>query len=677
MNNETNIDVSGLMAINADLNARMAGIHLQYGEELSQFKASLQAEFRTAMETNQANAQAENQRLRDELARLHKSAAVQPDAEMSEATNQQRTRDPRTRPTTTSTPTKDPRTRPLASPSPGVRTRPTAMPENQPQPAPRASPNPPRSSSSRNSPLRSSPHPRSSPNPPSTPSTPSSQTKKATKSTRKPAEHQMLKTETAPEAQKFKTAFGYHIRFVWGCLNSKSVPTSATFDIVNTFQHRFQGLTVADLRRTGQMGPNLIDPANIKLGVTLEQSIRSKSRIITAFFKLEESALLHVRAYLAKLGITTWAPDFSQSAYSLYNMAMRMCIIDTFRYLVAGTFYDFLRPNTRLVNDTVLLSRLYDHFVHYYMFDKFKAEIRTPGGNEIAAERNTAAQTRRRLHKSRQQYIQDSAAPQGLRLMFSLKATSDDEATPTGSRVLARPERSQDADIVLRTVDSLIIDDLLTRGKKRAANNRERRVAPAFGQRNLSRFREIPREMPIQYYDPTWFNNRPPQMRAKIAPKHIVAFVPGSSDFFSRNSDNKLSVSVLTEIYGNEVFEKYDLDYGSDEGDQEEPAVGGSAQGASEDDGESVGSEDSDDEQSVGGNDSVGSFLTDDEYIDGEAEADFDGNGEYEAGDGDYDVGDENHMADFAAEYGVPMEGLDVQTQTLEEEIFGLDDDMD
>ncbi|KAJ7580790.1 hypothetical protein C8J56DRAFT_896149 [Mycena floridula] len=229
-------------------------------------------------------------------------------------------------------------------------------------------------------------------------------------------------------------------------------------------------------------------------------------------------------------------------------MAMHMCIIDTFQYLVAGTFYDFLQPNTCLVNDTVLLSRLYDHF--------FKAEIQTPGGNEIVAEQNTAAQTHRR-------YIQDSAAPKGLYLMFSLKATSDDEATPTGSRVLACPERSQDADIVLQTVDSLIVDNLLTRGKKRAANNRERRVAPAFGQRNLSRFREIPREMPIQYYDPTWFNHRPPQMRAKIAPKHIVAFVPGSSDFFSRNSDNKLSVSVLTEIYGNEVFEKYDLDYGS------------------------------------------------------------------------------------------------------------------
>ncbi|KAJ7165540.1 hypothetical protein C8R43DRAFT_839877, partial [Mycena crocata] len=391
-------------------------------------------------------------------------------------------------------------------------------------------------------------------------SPPASKGKKAT-NPRKPAEYQMLQAETPQEARTFKTAFGYHIRFFWGCLDSKKAPTSATPEIVAFFNLRFQGLSVTDLRRLGQLGPNLIDPFHVK--VSFVESIRSKNRIISAFHKVEESAILHMRTYLAKLGIHAWAPDFSQTPYSLYNMTMRTCIIDTFRFLVAGTHYDFLRPNTRLINDTALLSRLYDHFVHHYMFERYKVEIRTPGGTRMPLRGTQHLRMSWanfcQLHKSRATYLENAGAPKGVQLMLSLKATSDDEGA--GTNVLGRVERSQDADRVLRTVDTLIVDDLFEQGKKAAAKNRLRRVALPFGQRDASRFLEVPKGMPIQYYDPTWFNSRPPHTRAKIAPKKIVAFVPGSSDFFSRSSDNRLSIEALTEKYGAAVFSAYDLDY--------------------------------------------------------------------------------------------------------------------
>lgn len=135
----------------------------------------------------------------------------------------------------------------------------------------------------------------------------------------------------------------------------------------------------------------------VKVGVDFLESIRSKNRIVRAFCQLEEGAILHVKAYLAKLGINVWAVDFTQSPYSMYNAAMRMCAIDTFRFLIAGTYYDFLHPDTRFVKDSGLLLRLYDHFVHRYLFDKWKVEVRTPGGNEITAERNKISQARLRV----------------------------------------------------------------------------------------------------------------------------------------------------------------------------------------------------------------------------------------------------------------------------------------
>ncbi|KAJ6592815.1 hypothetical protein B0H19DRAFT_919771, partial [Mycena capillaripes] len=123
----------------------------------------------------------------------------------------------------------------------------------------------------------------------------------------------------------------------------------------------------------------------------------TKNRIVPAFFQLEEGAILHVKAYLAKLGIFTWAVNFTQSPYSMYDSAMCMFAIDTFRFLIAGTYYNFLHPDTRYVKDSALLLRLYDHFVHRYMFNKWKMEIQMLGGNEINAERNKCSQAHLRL----------------------------------------------------------------------------------------------------------------------------------------------------------------------------------------------------------------------------------------------------------------------------------------
>ncbi|KAJ6535736.1 hypothetical protein B0H19DRAFT_963564, partial [Mycena capillaripes] len=185
--------------------------------------------------------------------------------------------------------------------------------------------------------------------------------------------------------------FQMHIRFIWGCLESSHAPPSAAPAVVQQFELRFEGLTVTELKRLGQIA---IINVLVKLGVSVEDSIRSRNRIVRAFFQLEEAAILHVKAYLAKLGIVTWAVDFSQSPYSMYNSAMRMCAIDTFRFLIAGTYYDFLHPNTSYVKDSALLVRLYDHFVHRYMFSKWTAEIRTQGNNELTAERNKISQAR-------------------------------------------------------------------------------------------------------------------------------------------------------------------------------------------------------------------------------------------------------------------------------------------
>ncbi|KAJ6618963.1 hypothetical protein B0H10DRAFT_2217229 [Mycena sp. CBHHK59/15] len=73
--------------------------------------------------------------------------------------------------------------------------------------------------------------------------------------------------------------------------------------------------------------------------------------------------------------------------------------------------------------------------------------------------------------------------------MFALKAASNDKNTPKGPH----------------TVDKFIVQDLLEEGKKYLTKIRGSRAAPPLKECNPSIFLEIPKGMPIQYYDADWF----------------------------------------------------------------------------------------------------------------------------------------------------------------------------
>jgi hypothetical protein len=114
--------------------------------------------------------------------------------------------------------------------------------------------------------------------------------------------------------------------------------------------------------------------------------------------------------------------------------------------------------------------------------------------------------------------------------------------------------------------------------------------------------------MPIQYYDPDWYNNRPPQARAKFEAKLVVVFPPNSKDFFSRRGDNTLSVEELTAKYGEDVFANYDLDFGK--ADAEASGEGNDLDDADDEgEGDIIGSEDSDEEAESSDIGSVTSFI--------------------------------------------------------------------
>ncbi|KAJ6619086.1 hypothetical protein B0H10DRAFT_2217157 [Mycena sp. CBHHK59/15] len=248
-------DVDTLIAANAELNAWMANIHIEYQHEAERFKDSLQGEFTTIQAAGKA-ARAENQILSEQLAAaiarlegIERADTLHPDVEMGEATRMcreaastanWRTRDPR-RP---QTPTRDPRLRPQPTPVQNPPTkhlpplwsrlahlkhpRHSAVPPIIPQarlahppihpPHPLASlthhpihpPRPPANLRQQIHPARPRTNLRAYRVPPLL--QPRMERQLAKKpSQKKPAEHQMLLGEVAPEARTLTEAFYLHI----------------------------------------------------------------------------------------------------------------------------------------------------------------------------------------------------------------------------------------------------------------------------------------------------------------------------------------------------------------------------------------------------------------------------------------------------------------------------------
>nr|GAT42870.1 predicted protein [Mycena chlorophos] len=432
--------------------------------------------------------------------------------------------------------------------------------------------------------------------------------------------------------------------------DAKQPPKSASLEVVAQFNARFLGTSLPNLRQAGRQGPMLLQLAAIVLGPTPKQLLHSKSRSVIMYRKLGESAINHILAYMARLGISVWGPDYTQDPYSSFNMAMRMCALDTFRLLVAARRLDFAGPDEAVVNNVVLLTEIYDDYVHRRLYNLFKAEIATPGANERVVVNNALVVARRRLHESRTEFLQSIRAPARLKDMLSLKATSDDEREVSSDGnddnkrrpifARRRPERSAEADQFYRSLDAAIVQGFKHDGNTREVARRLRRVARPLGARSTTVLDELPNGMPIQYYDADWYTALDPHRRAKLEAKWVVSFVPNSTDFFSRRGEHRLTQAQLTTAYGDQVFAPYII--------EDEDALE-MEDGASDEEGESLGSHDSYASESVGSfiSEQDGDFVTSD---DDSGDDDENSGGESDEGR-DWAEDFARNRADFATEY--------------------------
>ncbi|MBW0575620.1 hypothetical protein O181_115335 [Austropuccinia psidii MF-1] len=212
-----------------------------------------------------------------------------------------------------------------------------------------------------------------------------------------------------------------------------------------------------------------------------------------------------------------------------------------------------MNVNLCYLNEIQLLNATYNHYVHYYMTQQFKKEMKEAGKHRKDQEKGAISISKKRLG------VANNFPKQYLKILSETDAHSDDEYISKNTYKINKLDfRSQKANILMRRVDEEIEKAELIEGKRSKRQNRIEVDSP-----NVSTNSQPPKGLPIDFYDPTWFNNCPVGKKTILADAFKVAFLPNASQSIRgvQHPDERLSDRNFTEKYWEINTEKYDLSH--------------------------------------------------------------------------------------------------------------------
>lgn len=139
------------------------------------------------------------------------------------------------------------------------------------------------------------------------------------------------------------------------------------------------------------------------------------------------------------------------------------------------------------------------------------------------------------------------------------KATSDDEYDPKQKAwiVKRRPERSMKANQWVRMLDR-VRRETVEQHPTRKWRERRRIVPSDPSQQDDSPFVSTPDNMPIDYFEPDFFNKLQPKTRNRVATKQ-VAFLEDINRSFTWCPEERMSDKAFFKKYGKERLRLYDM----------------------------------------------------------------------------------------------------------------------
>ncbi|EJD37361.1 hypothetical protein AURDEDRAFT_173635 [Auricularia subglabra TFB-10046 SS5] len=387
-------------------------------------------------------------------------------------------------------------------------------------------------------------------------------------------QHLKVVAKAVPKAARTIVAALYlHIRILWGIIAPAAVPSLPSDGDIATFDQRYTSIDqVLALRNS----PNVRTPSNnnmVQKIVELRADFTSTSARAKQASRVPETALRFMLGQLAKYGLRAWRPNFNEGPYSLYNSTHRFVALDTFRQLVVSLAYDHMAVDKAYLDQMLLLTQVYDHYVHFRIFKIWEREQKYPGAAQAEMERDTILARRRKTANERGDFLDERGYPKWVvELIGNPEATSDDEEgrAKIGGKVMAVlwiREKEERADIftkLVRWIDQRIAELKQLRTRRGPVNSIKQatgaeRIRIVCPKRKLSE-EPLPVGIALDYYDVDIFNSLDYSFRALFADKATIA-MPDKFNMLTASPDDpesadKVAWRLLTQAQWMEQFGK-------------------------------------------------------------------------------------------------------------------------
>ncbi|MBW0520379.1 hypothetical protein O181_060094 [Austropuccinia psidii MF-1] len=162
--------------------------------------------------------------------------------------------------------------------------------------------------------------------------------------------------------------------------------------------------------------------------LTLKGVQPGRKKVGKGIIFIKDFFISYIQALLSKLGIRRWAPNLEDASNTLYNKACCISAIQSFRQAAIGGAYEHMNVNLRYLNEIPLLHSTYNHYVHYYMTERFKKEAKESGKHQKDQEKAAIQLSRKRLCDIRYKFgVANNFPKRYLKILSNPDAHSDDE----------------------------------------------------------------------------------------------------------------------------------------------------------------------------------------------------------------------------------------------------------
>ncbi|MBW0535867.1 hypothetical protein O181_075582 [Austropuccinia psidii MF-1] len=281
-----------------------------------------------------------------------------------------------------------------------------------------------------------------------------------------------------------------------------AMPTAPDKQLLKEFYQCFSSVEEVQSVAQNSQGVKLINEAQVQ---TLHDARSGKRKTGENIINMQDFYITYIYAMLAKLGIHIWAPNLEVAPYSLYNEA---CLVANLNYC----------------GDLGFLRTAYYHYMHYVSAERYKKESQDQGWNELEVERKVVQQARQILRDWRYKFLVAHNHAKRYQIIASdVNLHSDDEYNAKAGVYIIKTlaYQSENATAFFCRLDCKIKDVEAMMGRRSNQQIRRRPNIPI-----ISEFKKTPKNVPIDFYRPEWFNERDHSEKLIAADLSEVAFVP-------------------------------------------------------------------------------------------------------------------------------------------------------